>query len=150
MERIHFQAGIVREEQAGGVAAVVERFDDGVLFESASVFHARSDLVIAGQQFDLYRRQPRRQTEFPQFSGIAGGTLQPDQIAATFFWISMSRAMPARASSMRLAIWASSKAACSAVACTSTNLPAPVITTFMSTSARESSSKCRRSEGTRL
>jgi len=39
-ERVHFQARIVREEQAGCVGGVVARFDDGVLFEGAAILHA--------------------------------------------------------------------------------------------------------------
>jgi hypothetical protein len=70
LERVHFQAGIVREEQARAVAAVVERLDSGVLFEGAAVFHAGRDLFEAGQQLDLHRRQSRSQRNSRSFPGF--------------------------------------------------------------------------------
>src|ERR1035441_3642309 len=111
------------------------RLDDRVPFERGAVLHARRHVREPRQQVDLHRLSPGRQAEFPQLAGVPGGADQPDQIRTARFCTSISSAMPPRAKAIRLAIWDSSKGVCSAVACTSTNFPAPVITTFISTSA---------------
>src|ERR1019366_6927542 len=136
-ERVHFQARIVREEQAGCVGGIMARFDDGVLFEGVAILDAGGNPVEVGEGLD---GDGAVVLEFAQLPGVASGAKEPDQIRATFFCISMIWAMPARARVTNCPICWSSNRVCSAVACTSTNLPAPVITTFMSTPARKSSS----------
>jgi len=78
--------------------------------------------------------------EFIELAGVAGGAVQAHQRRATLL-LNVDQLRDAAAREwMRLAICGSSKGVCSAVAWTSTNCPAPVITTFISTSAWESSS----------
>ena len=85
LDRVHFEAGIVREKQSRGVPAVVQRLDRGIVFERAAVFHAGLDLFEPGQQLNFHRRQSGSHAEFPQLSGVPGGALQANQIGATFF-----------------------------------------------------------------
>src|ERR1035437_5087800 len=59
---------------------------------------------------------------------------------STACWRTISDSIPLLARDIILANWASSKGRCSAVACTSTIFLLPVMTRFMSTSARASSS----------
>ena len=81
-ERVHFQARIVREEQAGCVGGVVARFDDSVLFEGVAVLDAGRNPVEVGEGLD---GDGAVVLEFAQLSGIAGGAEEPDQMRATFF-----------------------------------------------------------------
>src|SRR5271157_882063 len=118
------------------------RLDDGVLAKHGAIFHAGRNAFEIGEQLDG-DASPNRfadRLKFAQFAGVARGAEDLDQIRAAAFWISIKRAMPPRARVRSLAICASSKGECSAVAWTSMKLPAPVITTFISTSACESSS----------
>ncbi len=81
-ERVHFQARIVGEEQAGCIRGVVTRFDDGVLIEGVAVFDAGRNPAEVG---DGLNGDGAVVLEFAQLSGIAGGAEEPDQIRATFF-----------------------------------------------------------------
>ena len=82
----------------------------------------------------------RGQAELTQLTLVGGGAVELHLCLRTPCWISISCRMPVLASSSNRPISVSSNGVCSAVACTSTNRPEEVITTFMSTSARESSS----------
>jgi len=80
-ERVHLQAGIVGEEQAGRVRSVVARLDDGIVRERGAVFHAGRNVAEAGQRFD---RDPlaRRQREFARLAGPGKLVAQPGHPAA--------------------------------------------------------------------
>ena len=84
-ERVHHQPGIVREERAFDVTAVMQRLLDGVFFESRAVFDRGRQLAEIRDQFDLDGRMPGRQAELPELAGIAGGAIQPRHSRATCF-----------------------------------------------------------------
>src|SRR5665811_1365927 len=113
--------------------AIMQRLLDGVLFKRGAVFGGGRQLLVARQQFDLDSRAVRRHAELAQLARIPGGAVKPDQAPMISRCMITNSEMPARARSIIRAIWASSNGVCSAVACTSTNWPAPVITTFIST-----------------
>jgi len=134
---------------AGGKEQVIHVFRAGESFAEATLAtetgypaDARaleSSQVLLMQKLDILALL-RRQPELAQLTGIARRAINGHAMRTTRFWISTSSAMPPRASASMRAICSSSKAWRSAVACTSTKRPAPVITTFMSTAACESSS----------
>src|ERR1700690_173382 len=137
-ESVHFQARIIREQRARRVDAVVERLLNGVLLEGLAGLVRRFDRRQVGQRDDFARRQ----AELAQLAGVRRRAVKRHPPRASC-WTLSSVPTPPRASPSSTPSWASSKDFCSAVACTSTKRPEPVMTTFMSTSARESSSYAR-------
>ena len=64
------------------MAAIVRGLDHGIGPEGVAVFGTRREVVKTRHQIDLDRPQRaqflRRQPEFTQFAGVAGGTAKPD------------------------------------------------------------------------
>src|SRR5947209_5675748 len=114
------------------------RLAEGVLGEGLAVLgrehHARRQRVhVVGRE---------QGGELPQLVVVAGGEDEPHQRAAASTaaaWTARSSSMPAAASSSSSSRCARCSGVRSAVACTSTSPPSPVITTLASTSAVESS-----------
>src|ERR1700676_5451816 len=134
VERIHLQTGIVGEQITFGVAAVGQGFLDGVGFEGVASFLGCGDGFRQRSHVEIGSGQ----LELAKFAGITGGAID-DHAPSRDFCTTISSAMPTRASAISEPSCESSKAVFSAVACNSTNWPVPVITTFISTSACESS-----------
>ena len=133
-QRVDLEPGIVGEQIAVGEAAVVFRLADGVLFErGAGLIRRRHG---AGKL--LHIEIGSGQLKLSQLPRIRRRAVN-DHLSSNCLWIATSSPIPCRASASKSASCASSNGVFSAVACTSTNFPAPVITTFISTSACESS-----------
>src|SRR3981081_3625106 len=134
VERVHLQTGIVREQITFGVAPVRQGFVDGVGFAGVAIFLGGGDGFRQWAHVEIGRDH----LELAKFSRITGGAID-DHAPSSDFCTTINSAMPTRASAISEPSCESSKAVFSAVACSSTNWPVPVITTFMSTSACESS-----------
>src|SRR5438093_10459982 len=109
--------------------AVIDGLLNRVLLEGASG-------LLAGRnprQRNELPTRPRRQTELQELARITGGAVQLHGRETARCCAFSRPPRPPRASPRRLESWLSSKAVCSAVACSSMNFPEPVITTFMST-----------------
>ena len=74
-ERVHLQAGIVGEQQAGACARVVRRLEDGVLFEGGAV-SSQGGMSRNAADVDLDVACAGGQAELPQLAGVAGGALR--------------------------------------------------------------------------
>src|SRR5579871_6474152 len=110
-QRVHFEAGIIREQIAGGVSTVVGGLGAGVFLEGGSVFFGRGQGRCKRQDFKIRRGQAK----FAQLAGIGGGAVD-DHAVSKVFWMVISSAIPCRASASKLASCASSKGLVSAVA----------------------------------
>ena len=139
IECVNHQSRIVGKDRTGCVRRVMTRFENRVLGKSDAVFHALGNLSEVGQAVDFDSRLGCGAPELAKLARVAGGAPQLHAPIA-FFCSSPNSAMPCLASATKCDIWDSSNGACSAVPCTSMNLPPPVMTMFISTSARESSS----------
>ena len=139
IERVHHQSGIVGEYRTGRERRVMARFENRILDESDAVFQAFGNLSEVGQSVDFDSGLGRGAPELTKLARVAGGAPQLHAPIA-FFCNSTNWAIPCLASATMCDICDSSNGACSAVPCTSMNLPPPVMTMFISTSARESSS----------
>ena len=144
-EGVDHEAGVVGDHDGVGGRLGAQRggLDPGVLQEGGAGLGAgrsprarrsRSAPASSGSSSATLSRLPVARTTFsgrPSRRGAAAPT------AAS--WAAVSSRTPASARSSRTSSSAREKVAPSAVACTSTSRPEPVITTFMSDSARESS-----------
>ena len=141
-ERLDLQAGVFGQHRQDRVTRSLDRFFHRVGQERGAVFAHRRDAGEAVERDQPDRNPFQQAAELPDLVAVPGGE-QKRQRGIPFKaprWASMSRSMPFLASASIWSIWACVKVPPSPVPCTSTNCPFPVITTFMSTSALESSS----------
>src|SRR5579862_8430997 len=131
-QRLDFKPRIVRERPSLGVRRVIQRFLPRRIFERQTVLFGRGRLHAAN--FEIRRRQ----LKLAQLPGVRCPAVD-NHDDSNRFWIATNSSIPLFASATSEASCTSSNAVFSAVACNSTNLPDPVMTTFISTSACESS-----------
>ena len=134
-QRIHAQAGIVGERCPSVKPLVVLGLTDGV---SSSNVAPVSSGGRHGPRGAAAHRNLGGQLKLSQLPRIRRRAVN-DHLSSNCLWIATSSPIPCRASASSSASCASSNGVFSAVACTSTKRPAPVMTTFISTSACESS-----------
>src|SRR5471032_1300873 len=84
-EGVYFQAGVIGEEQAGGVRAVMAGFDNSVLLKGGAVFDAGRELFVIGEQLDRRHSGSAGHSKFAELSRVARGAEEVDQIPAAFF-----------------------------------------------------------------
>src|SRR3990170_4235297 len=138
-QRLHRQAGIVRDAQDIAFLRVMERLDPRVLREGFPLFARFRYVRHVGQRQDrdvLLQTQPEQHLDLVDLPPVPGCDQQfhrPPFIHS--FWTRRIR-LPARsaASSIRSS-WSRVNGSPSAVPCTSIRFPLPVMTTFMSTPA---------------
>ena len=99
-ERFHLEAGIVCEQQAGGMRTVVQGLADRVLFKRRAIFQGGRQLLEARQEFDPDSRAVRRHAEFAQFARIPGGAVKRGQAPIISRCMTTNSVMPARARSI--------------------------------------------------
>src|SRR5262249_54315897 len=142
IERTHADARVVGERRQPGAAARVARLRERVLDERRVGLLGVGDLESRLRN-NLDPERAQQGLEFAQLPRIRGGEHEllhgAKATPSARFCRATSSAMPRCASATSDRIWASEKGSPSAVPCTSTNAPAPVMTTFMSVSQRESS-----------
>ena len=147
---VNGKAGVVGNGHQSGGAGHCPRLKQGVFGERhagfddvrgtcrGGVHHLRVDVEPGNLPAEEF-------TEFAKLAFVVRGQHQPGGRAAhrvsarVSRWMAASWAVPSRARSSSWFSSSRSKGAPSAVPCTSTNLPEPVTTTFMSVSARTSS-----------
>jgi len=141
-QAVDLEPGVLAERPVDriGPASCKQRLPPRVLVERRALFLTDARDV---ERLNLPIGQERPQ--LTQLPGVAGGEsdaqgLRGLQAAKTSRWRSTMRSMPPAASSTSSASCSFENGVRSAVACTSTSRPSPVITTFMSTSADASSS----------
>src|SRR5215831_4493176 len=146
VQRANADARVVRERGQAGAPARVTRLGEGVLDE-------RSVGLLGLRDFQGRLRDdldPERTEQGLELAQLAWIGRREDQLlhrrapawvsASAAFCLATSSAMPRWASAISACISPAEKGAPSAVPCTSTKPPEPVITTFMSVSQWESSS----------
>src|SRR5699024_10509131 len=150
-------AGIIRQAGQPGRQRTGPRLDEGVLGKGRAVLGLLREIGGLVQTHWVDADDALRVEHPPQLRqlpGVAAGHQQPDGhrafpgvgsspgygAASASRWSANSFSQPACAESSMASRASRPKAAPSAVPCTSTSLPPSVHTTFMSTSARESSS----------
>src|SRR5258708_2507222 len=115
VERVDFEAGVVGEEIAGGVRAVVPGFEDRVFFKRRAGFFGGWD---AGERSNV--EVGRDQAELAELAGVGGGAKndrRQDRLpyVSKDFWIATSSATPWRARAISAASCSSSNGVFSAV-----------------------------------
>ena len=140
LQRGHAEARIVRQRRQPAVHRRVTRLRERVLDEGQVRLLGGLDAKLALRddgEIELGQQRP----ELAQLARIRRRENNATRHASpsTCFWAAMSSETPLRASAIMAAIWASVNGSPSAVPCTSTKPPRPVITTFMSVSQVESS-----------
>src|SRR5699024_10317612 len=161
-EDVDGEAGVVGEGDEPGLLGHGARFEERILSEGdPGFFHVGQVEINRGD--DLLRGQDPREdgAELREFSLVLGGedefrahTILPGVSFRVTGWARARRCLAVRSvmpSAARVSSASSSaraKGTPSAVPCTSTNPPLPVITMFMSVSARTSSSYGRSTMGT--
>ncbi len=95
--------------------------------------------TLVGYPLEVVRHEQQR--ELAQLVGVARGDDEPHGVPASIAVSCATRSslIPVRASSSRSSRWVLASGVPSAVACTSSSPPSPVMTTLASTSAEESS-----------
>jgi len=131
-QRIYFDSRIVDEQISIHVRPVIEGLQQRILLKRSACFIRR------GERDRNNFKIRRGLLELAQLACVRRRAVNLHAIS-NFLCTSINSPTPFRASANSDARWESSNADFSAVACNSTNCPAPVITTFISTSARESS-----------
>src|SRR5687768_14683899 len=136
-ERLDAQARVVGERREAAGAARVSRLRERVLHERRMRLFGFYDAELGlGNQRDAERRE--QLPDLPEFSGVARRENQLHSSSARF-WCCTSSAMPWAASASSASSSLRENVPPSAVPCTSTKPPAPVMTTFMSQPQPESS-----------
>ena len=137
------EVGVTKHELAEYVIAVAEPFLRANGHRPVSL--ERFPDTVDGERF-FSKNPPKGAPDFVHEvmctynSGRKHPQVVLDEAAATASaWIVRSCSMPVAASASRSSRWARESGVRSAVACTSTRPPSPVMTTFASTSAVESS-----------
>ena len=138
------QTGILGDDRQDRVKRSLDPFLDGVGPEGGAVLTDRRDGGKTVQRDEADRRVFQEAAQLPDLVAVPGGEQEGDRQSSrpftAFFWASTRRSMPFLARASIWSIWAWVKVLSSPVPCTSTRFPLPVITTFMSTWAFESSS----------
>ncbi len=137
VQRVHAQAGIVRQRRQAGGARGMACFQDRVLDErGASLFG------IGESEFGLRMQREAGTQQLPQLhqlAGVAAGQHQPHACASASRWAANSALQPCSARVSRASSSSRRKAWPSAVPCSSMKPPPSFITTFMSVSQALSS-----------
>src|SRR6185312_10433110 len=142
-QRVHGKARIIGDNPVGGKAAIVLRLEAGIGLEGIAGFVNRGQGSETRE--DLETQGGLHALKIGDFAGITGGEIERHAKRGSARWsrsccMAMMRPIPSRPSRSSSRDCSSLKASCSAVAWISTYRPSPVMTRFMSTSARESSS----------
>src|SRR6476661_7968801 len=151
IERINLETRIVGDADEACRLRIVPCLQRRVLRECRARLLGLFDWIeiVQGDKFD--RDTVENPGDLVDLAGVRGRDQQFAQVVQGFYWAtrisptierckSTSSRMPWSARARRSSRARRSKGGPSAVPCTSMNLPSPVLTTFMSTSARESSS----------
>ncbi len=144
-ERVHFQSGIVRESHTAGELGQRTRFFERVFLVGIFVLHSSWELAQIFQRDDLDGKSTESGFDFSALTGVGRSDKklhEKNQVspARTIFCAFSKSLIPWPAISVMRSSFFLVNGTCSAVPWTSMNLPEPVITMFMSTSARLSSS----------
>src|SRR5450830_619529 len=164
-EHVDAQAGVIRDRGQAGERRQAARLDQRVLRDGHAVL-TRLRRADVARPDDVRRVEPGDPAveDRAQLAELVRVVRREDQpgghahappwatrvmgAASAAVWIAASSAVPPRARSSSASSSRRSNGAASAVPCTSTNSPRPVTTTFMSVSARTSSTYGRSSIGT--
>jgi hypothetical protein len=141
-EDVHADAGVVRERRVARVPGGRARLDERVLLEGRAVLHGLG--AVVGDEVDAVEARAEDPAQLLDLVGVVRGEDErdhgrPPQRPSACACSAVSVVPPPSARSRRASSSARSKGAPSAVPWTSTKEPLPVITTFMSVSARTSS-----------
>src|SRR5690606_41445680 len=136
VEHVDAEPGVVGHRGQPGLPGHLAGLEQRVLLEGdAGLGH----VADGGELLQPHDVEPGE--DAPQLSdlaGVAGGEQDPHADSASC-WMSVSSSHPATARSSSRSSFSRSKGAPSAVPCTSTKVPSPVMTPFMSVSAATSS-----------
>ena len=139
VQRLDADAGIIRERRQLGQRACMARLRERVLDERRMglIGLGNAELALRNDVDAERREQPGKLAEL---AGIAGGEDPTrDHVLSAAFCAAMSLRIPRSPSATSASICSRENGAPSAVPCSSTKPPAPVITMFMSVSHAESS-----------
>ena len=132
------QAGVVGECRQAAMLRGVAGLGQGVLDEGAVRLFGFGNAEIALRD-DFEAERGKERIQLLHLLGVVGGENEFFHAASALSWAATSWRMPSVARSSSTFICSRVNGSPSAVPCTSTMPPAPVITTFMSVSQPESS-----------
>src|SRR5262245_59366810 len=155
VERVDLDPRIIRDAHQACRLGVIARLQPRILLKRRPCLLGLDDRLPIVQRQQPHGHALEDSCNFFQLARIGGRDQQrshrepaQERISPTIDrWRETSSRMPLSASSRRSSRALRSKGGPSAVPCTSMKRPSPVLTTFMSTSARESSSYARSSRG---